>query len=705
MTRPRNAWAESAAQEQHRLQETRLSSLLELSLDTYWEQDAEHRFTLIVAPSSAQSTLEPDIFLGKRLWDSHDQQGLMPLTHGSHWDEHKQQLAARQAIKDLTVAHIDSRGELRYATISGRPTFDTEGTFIGYRGIARNITQRVLAEQQAQARLREVEARFRALRDLSSDWYWEMDSQLRFNRFEGKLVAAHPAAFDGHVGKSYAQAGFEAEQPAEFDALFQAHQPFRAITIHSHDQAGERRYLSVSGEPMHDPHGRFVGYRGVGRDITEQKRAQERIQYLATHDELTGLPNRAMFSRILNLAIESARRYERDFAVLFIDLDRFKAINDTLGHAAGDELLREIAKRLQRCLRASDVIARLGGDEFVALIHGFEKNNDAATVARKLLSATLQPVTLQGHECRVTASIGICPYPAAGDDEQSLMRNADIAMYQAKEEGKNTFRFYTPGASIASHERLVLENGLRHALDREEFFVHYQAKLDLRRRTITGVEALLRWSHPELGLISPARFIPLAEASGLIVPIGRWVLQTACAQNVAWQRQGLPPISMAVNLSARQFLDECLLQDIAHALCRSGMRPGLLELELTESMVQHGERAVHLLGELKRLGVRLAIDDFGTGYSALALLKRFPIDTLKVDRSFIHDLERNAEDRAITEAIITMAKSLSLTVVAEGVETKEQEAFLRRHACDEMQGYHFSKPAAPEDLAALLRKY
>jgi diguanylate cyclase (GGDEF)-like protein/PAS domain S-box-containing protein len=438
----------------------------------------------------------------------------------------------------------------------------------------------------------------------------------------------------------------------------------------------------------------------------ERKRAEERIQYLATHDGLTGLPNRVMFSQLLNGAIQSARRYQRKFGVLFIDLDRFKVINDTLGHEAGDKLLQETADRLRQSLRSSDTVARLGGDEFVVLVQEVADAEQAATVARKVLSTVIRPMMLAGQECRVTASIGIAMYPGDGEDEQSLMKNADIAMYHAKEEGKNNFQFHSIEIKSQSLERLTLETNLRRALERSEFSLHYQAKLDLKTDTINGVEALLRWQNPQLGSIPPVQFIPLAEETGLIVSIGKWVLRTACAQNVAWQRQGLPPICMAVNLSARQFSDENLLDDIAAALKDSGMAPQLLELEITEGMVIHNpKRAVETLTAIKRMGVRLAIDDFGTGYSSLGQLKNFPIDTLKVDRSFIREIPTDAEDKAITQAIIAMGKTLSLTVVAEGVETEAQAQFLRENACDEMQGYYFSRPIAPDQFATLLRNH
>lgn len=436
----------------------------------------------------------------------------------------------------------------------------------------------------------------------------------------------------------------------------------------------------------------------------DRARAEERIRYMATHDALTGLPNRMLYGELLDQALLSAQRYGRNPAVMFIDLDRFKLINDSLGHAAGDVLLKEMTKRLRSVLRASDVLARMGGDEFVILLQDVQSPDDAATVARKLLDVALEPMTILDHECRVTASIGISLYPAHGEDQQTLMKNADTAMYLAKENGKNAFEIYETGMQSQSIERLELEAALRTALLKEEFHLHYQAKLDLKTNRITGVEALLRWEHPGLGPVSPQQFIPLCEETGAIVPIGRWVLKTACKQNVEWQRQGLPPVKMAVNLSARQFSDPDLLNDIHAALNESGMDPTLLELELTESMVMlNPARTIEILTEIKSIGVRTALDDFGVGYSSLAQIKGFPIDTLKVDRSFIRNLPESDQDRAITQAIINMARTLSLQVVAEGVETQAQETYLRDISCDESQGFYFSRPASPEDFATLLK--
>lgn len=428
-----------------------------------------------------------------------------------------------------------------------------------------------------------------------------------------------------------------------------------------------------------------------------------RVEYLAYHDGLTALPNRSLFNKLLSQALRQAQRNHKQLAVAFIDLDRFKQINDTLGHEAGDQLLKEVANRLKACLRDSDTVARLGGDEFVVLLTELEEEKYAATVAQKLITTIAKPFVLLGQEFRITASIGISTYPLDGADEQTLTKNADIAMYQAKDDGKNNFQFYSAKLNANSLERLHLESSLRHALERHEFRLYYQAKRDMTNAHITGMEALLRWQHPDLGMVAPMQFIPLAEETGLIVPIGKWVLHTACLQNVAWQKQGIPRLNMAVNLSARQFADEHLLRDISSILKSTGMEACLLELEIHESLLMRDiEKTRQILTELKAIGVKVAIDDFGTGYSSLTTLRRFPLDTIKIDRSYIRDITTRGENSNLAQAIIAMGKSLSLTVVAQGVETREQANFLREHACDEVQGFYFNKPMPTDQFTKIL---
>jgi len=470
------------------------------------------------------------------------------------------------------------------------------------------------------------------------------------------------------------------------------------VVAHSRRLLPDGRIIALSFQPM--PGGGAVV---IYEDVTEHKKSEKRAQFLATHDDLTGLPNRWMFAEAVNDAVKAGHRYGHLFAVMFMDLDRFKNINDTLGHAAGDVLLIETAKRLKECVRRSDVIARIGGDEFVILLREVSDQSQVARIAQKILTAVVKPLAIHGHECRITGSIGISMFPTDALDEETLIKNADAAMYVAKEEGRNGFRFHFRDITSQSIERLTLEASLRGALERDELLLHYQPKQDLGNGGITGVEALLRWQHPDLGLLPPSRFIALAEESGLIVPIGKWVIETACAQNVAWQRQGLSALRIAVNLSPRQFADPALLSDIEAALKKSGMAPELLELEITESMVmQNVERAMRVLKAIKGLGVMLAIDDFGTGYSSMSLLKKFPIDVLKIDRSFVREITSNSEDKAIADAIIALGRALNLTIVAEGVETPEQENFLRAHHCDQVQGYLISKPVPADEFAAFM---
>ena len=465
---------------------------------------------------------------------------------------------------------------------------------------------------------------------------------------------------------------------------------------------GETIWVKIASAPRRDANGTLLYDISVVEDITPRKVAEARIQYLATHDELTGLPNRALFTELLSRAIDAAQLNDGQCALIFIDLDRFKIVNDSLGHNAGDELLKEVARRIVRSVGAAAVTARFGGDEFVVLLDNVAGRPAAAAAAGSILSAMLEPVRVMNYDCRVTASIGIALFPQDGPELSTLMKHADMAMYLAKDEGKNNFQFYSSIIAPMSVERIVLETHLTNALDRGEFSLQYQAKIDIASGRICGVEALLRWRNPQLGNVPPNAFISIAEDNGLIVPIGRWVLKAACAQGAAWQRLGLPPLGMAVNLSPRQFKDPGLAQDVTEALRESGMEARLLELEITEGMIMNRiDQAAQTAAVIKALGVRLAIDDFGTGYSSLSQLKRFPIDTLKIDRSFIRELPDNTEDMAITEAIISLGKALGVNVIAEGVETHEQEAFLRSRGCDEIQGFLYSKPCDPDAFVRL----
>ena len=429
------------------------------------------------------------------------------------------------------------------------------------------------------------------------------------------------------------------------------------------------------------------------RDITERRRAEEHIEYLAYHDELTGIPNRAHFQREFEHAVSVSQRYGLSCALMLVDLDRFKIINDTIGHQAGDLLLKQMAARLRACLRDSDIICRLGGDEFVILMQDAANMQAVTAVADKILEVASRPLVIDDQEFLVTASIGISNYPQDGTDLQTLLKSSDLAMYRAKEAGKNGYRYFSPEMNLHSRQRMEIESALRGALDRQEFAVYYQPKVRLSSRTVAGMEALLSWRHPERGLLSPGDFIAIAEETGLIVPIGDWVMEEACRQGQAIREAGHRNLRVAVNLSARQLFDDELARRVADILDHTGFPAQNLELEITESMVmQDAEQAVRLLTALHGTGVRIAIDDFGTGYSSLAYLKRFPIDCVKIDRSFIRDLPGNRDDVSITRSIIAMAHNMKLEVVAEGVETAQQAEFLHAHGCDEIQGYLFSEP-------------
>ena len=445
------------------------------------------------------------------------------------------------------------------------------------------------------------------------------------------------------------------------------------------------------------------GLVAIVRDISERKLAEERMLHLAHHDALTGLPNRSMIAERLDLTIAQANRNGGTVLVAFIDLDGFKLVNDGLGHNAGDELLKVVAARMGGCLRAGDTVGRFGGDEFVVLLNEPRNSENAAPVLERVREAVLKSMTLNGQEVQVSCSIGVAVYPQDGADAETLLMHADAAMYRAKDLGKNNCQFYTSEMNASIEEKLLLLEGLRSALEEEQFRLVYQPKVDLHTGRVFGVEALVRWEHPEHGCIGPDRFIPLAEESGMIVALGEWVLQTACRQNRAWQDAGLPPLRVSVNVSPRQFEEQRLVQRVALALADSGLAPEWLELEVTEGVIMRDlQQAVAKMAAVRAMGVSLSIDDFGTGYSSLSALKSFPISTLKIDKSFVRDLGVSDGDEAIASSIIGLAHRLHLRVIAEGVETEQQRAFLRLNGCDEMQGYLFSRPLPPEQLRQLM---
>ena len=477
------------------------------------------------------------------------------------------------------------------------------------------------------------------------------------------------------------------------------------LELHCYRKDGSLFWNDLSLAPVRGESGQVRHQVSIIKDVTERKAYETQLEHQASHDALTGLANRNLLADRLDQAIAHARRNKSLVAVLLLDLDRFKVVNDSLGHEAGDALLQTMAQRLTACVRSVDTVARLGGDEFVVLMSDIDSENDAATLARKLLHQLSLPMMVAGREMVSNASLGIALYPKDAEQASTLLKNADVAMYRAKELGRNSMQFYTPAMNASTLARLELESALRRAVLRDELVLYYQPKVELRRGRVVGAEALIRWRHPQLGMVAPGEFIPLAEETGLIVPIGEWVIDQACAQIKAWQNAGLPDITVAVNLSARQFQQENLARTVGQALRLNEVAARCLELEVTESAVmQDPDKTVAILHELKQIGVLLSLDDFGTGYSSLNYLKRFPIDILKIDQSFVRDIITDPDSAAIAVTIISLAHSLRRRVVAEGVETEAQLDFLRRRRCDEMQGYYFSRPLPAEEFARLLQE-
>ncbi|MGZ3181458.1 MAG: bifunctional diguanylate cyclase/phosphodiesterase [Telluria sp.] len=569
------------------------------------------------------------------------------------------------------------------------------------------LIEDVIARKRTEKALQHSEQRFRQLVAMSTDWYWEQDAELRFIHVSDDIVAKAGVPADRFIGKTRweaVQGMAGTDWGRAHEALLRARQPFTNLEYGITDANGSQRWFCVNGQPVFDDAGSFTGYRGTGTDITARKLAEQRIHHVAQHDVLTGLPNRSLLQDRLSQAIGWSERNGKPIWVMLVDLDRFKFVNDSMGHKAGDVLLMTVAARLHGALRETDTVARLSGDEFVVILAGHDERKLTPDIVQRLMDTVAEPIMLGAKEFSVTCSIGVAVYPTDGAPPDALIEHADIAMYRAKKLGRNNFQFYTPAMNEEAQERVRIEGALRKALDRDEFVLHYQPQVDLASGEVVGMEALLRWQHPELGMVAPGRFIGVAEDTGLIAPIGAWVMRTAAAQNKAWQEAGLGHLRVAVNLSARQFASPDLVEDIRRVLEDTGLPPEYLEIELTESLFMSDiGQAVEVLHMMKGLGIKLSIDDFGTGYSSLSYLSRFPIDVLKIDRSFVNDIARDASDAAIVASIIALAHNLKLAVIAEGVENSEQLHYLRRHGCDEMQGYYFSKPLPAADFAQLLR--
>lgn len=477
------------------------------------------------------------------------------------------------------------------------------------------------------------------------------------------------------------------------------------VTLRNYRKDGSLFWNDVYLAPVRNESGQVTNFIGVETDVTDVKRRQDELEHLASHDALTGLPNRSLLHDRLQQAIAYAQRQRSVVAVASINLDRFKVINDSLGHVAGDCVLRTTAERIKSCLRQSDTVARSGDDEFVLVVYDQASEEGISSLLNRILDATSKPFSLDKHELFVTCSIGVSFYPRDGRDATALLRNADAAMYQAKARGRNNFRFYAAEMNAKVAGRLSLASGLRRALDRNEFLLHYQPQIDLYSGRITGAEALIRWQHPTRGMVAPGMFIPVAEETGLILPIGEWVVHTACTQARERLKAGFPPLNVSVNVSVRQFMRKDLVESLLKTVKHSQLDTQDLELEVTESLIMNNaEEFIAILKKLKETGIKLAIDDFGTGYSSLNYLKRMPIDRLKVDQSFVRDINKDTPSTTIVEAIISLGHSLRLKVIAEGVETGEQLEFLRHRGCDEFQGFYFSRPIPADRFESLLKQ-
>lgn len=593
-------------------------------------------------------------------------------------------------------------GSLVWVLGHSLPEIQNDGSVL-FSGSITDITQ----QKNSWTLLQESENRYRKLSALASDWYWEQDANLCFTRIDGSGSMGGLLDSEGSIGKPRWDAGWAGVS----DAQWEAHKAQLAARETFHDFEMQRTlpnglvlWASISGEPTFDVDGAFTGYRGSGRDISSRKRTEAEIERLAFYDALTTLPNRRMLMDRLARALAASQRNQHHGALLFIDLDDFKALNDTLGHHMGDLLLTEVAARLKDCVRDVDTVARLGGDEFVVMLEELstdpaEAAGQAEQVARKVLTQLNLSYALAGHEIHSSPSIGVTLFFQHQHSVEDLLKRADLAMYQAKGAGRNTLRFYDPSMQAAASARATLEADLRQGLLRKEFALHYQRVVDEHGNT-TGAEALLRWTHPERGAVSPAEFIPVAEQTGLILPLGQWVLEMACAQLVAWSaRPHTQKLTIAVNVSARQFKHADFSTHILNLLRVSGANPYRLKLELTESLLLSDfDEVIAKMSELRSIGVSFSLDDFGTGYSSLSYLKLLPLDQLKIDQSFVRDVLTDANDAAIARTILNLARSLDLSVVAEGVETAGQRDFLLRHGCKAFQGYFFGRPVPIEAL-------
>ncbi len=595
-------------------------------------------------------------------------------------------------------------GRVKWVMERGSGVFDEAGAVLAIEGFIEDITERKLSEDA----LRETERHFRSIFEHATEGIFQTTREGRYLNVNPALARiygyASPQELMDTIGEIGRQLYVEPKRRAEFLRLMEGQGSVANFVSEIFRKDGSKIWVAENARVVRGEQGEILHCEGTVVDVSATKRYEEELVHLANHDALTNLPNRIMLNDRLRQMLLLATRGNTVVAVAFVDLDNFKLVNDSLGHNVGDQLLMTMAERMQTCLRDTDTVARLGGDEFVLLLSGDRRGEAMGAVIRRVLTGICAPCSIDGHEFNVSASIGISVFPRDGRDVGTLLKNADTAMYRAKESGRNNFQFYTAEMNTAVNVRIETEASLRRALERNEFVLHYQPKVDLGTRRIVGSEALIRWQHPQRGLVGPLNFIGISEETGLIVPIGEWVLNTACAYNQSLQDAGLPPLRIAVNLSARQFRGHNITGTVRRALAHSGMLPKWLELELTESVVMHDAgNLISTLEDLASIGCKLSVDDFGTGYSSLSYLKRFPVANLKIDKSFVRDITTDADDAAIVKAIIVLGHSLELSVTAEGVENEGQLRFLAKNGCDEVQGNYFGEAMPGEDLQALLQ--
>jgi len=725
-----------------RASEERFRSLTELSSDWYWEQDAEYRFTVLQGPGAA-SLANGDVsaYLGRTRWETPD---LEPVE--GTWAAHRERLERRERLNDVVLRRRYGDGSEGYMSVTGEPTFDAQGRFSGYRGVARNVTEKIRAERrmrmhaERQAALASFgqfalgrrsheelyAAAVHALRgeDVDAVWLVEMVAE-RGEYLVRAALGEGPHAAIGKTGRmaresvwpeilrdnsariagrAYLQS-LPTDQPW-LEWLRDMRSAVFAPVRHDDVPTGLLCQYSARDNTFDAEDVRFA--EAVGHVLStalQRLKAEERLSHLAQFDPLTGLPNRTLLHDRLAQTILQSKRKAWLTSALFVDLDRFKLVNDTLGHYAGDLLIAEVARRLLRCVRPGDTVGRISGDEFAIVLADLAHADDAALVAQRVLDELSEPYLLAGNEAYTSASIGIATFPGDGGDAETLLKSADIAMYRAKESTRNCYRFFTAEMNDRTVERVQLNADLRRAVERGEFELHYQPKVRLASGALTGFEALLRWNHPQRGQVLPGEFIPALEDSGLIIPVGEWAIGEACAQQRRWLREGRLPVPVGVNLSPKQFRRGDLDRLVREMLARERIDAGLLELEITEScLMEDPEVAVRVMQNLRAAGLRISIDDFGTGYSSLSYLTRLPLSALKIDRSFVRDAGESAEAASIVRAVIELAHNLRFTVVAEGVETREQVDFLRGHDCGEAQGYYFGRPAPALQAGKLLAR-